>query len=266
MDPLILVRSANGVGRLTFNRPEQRNAMSSEMLALFHEKLQELDAEPEIRCIVIEGAGGNFSAGGDIRAWAELKGKSPSERGEDFKSRFRMALPTATLFDSIEKPLIAVLRGYSVGAGLSFVLGADFVIADQTATLVFAHIRIGLVPDMGLTYYLPRVVGERRALQLALLGSQVDAVRAKELGLIDEVVAPEALEDTVAALTAKIIAAPARAAAETKRLLRLSRHNTFVAQFNAEAEGAASCVGDEDFMEAVGAFTERRQPIFGRRT
>jgi 2-(1,2-epoxy-1,2-dihydrophenyl)acetyl-CoA isomerase len=266
MQPQVLARSANGVGRLTFNRPEQRNAMSPQMLELFHEKLKELDAQPEIRCIVIDGAGGNFVAGGDIKAWARLQGKSPSERSDDFRARLSAALPTARLFDSIEKPLIAGVRGYCIGAGLSFVLGADFVIADQTATLVFGHIRMGLVPDMGLTYYLPRVVGERRALQLTLLGGQLDAVQAKEVGLVDDVVAPDALEDAIAGLTAKIIAAPARAATETKRLLRLSRHNTFTSQFNAEIEGAASCVGDEDFLEAVNAFSERRQAKFGRRS
>jgi 2-(1,2-epoxy-1,2-dihydrophenyl)acetyl-CoA isomerase len=266
MEPLVLARSANGIGRLTFNRPDQRNAMSPEMLALFHEKLQELNAEPEVRCIIIDGAGGNFVAGGDIKAWAQLRAKSASERSEDFKARLGTALPTVKLFDSIETPLIAAIRGYSIGAGLSFVLAADFVIADQAATLVFAHIRMGLVPDMGLTYYLPRVVGERRALQLTLLGSQLNAMQAKEVGLVDEVVAPDALEDAIAGLTAKIIAAPARATAETKRLLRLSRHNTFVSQFNAEIEGVASCVGDDDFMEAVSAFTERRQAKFGRRS
>jgi 2-(1,2-epoxy-1,2-dihydrophenyl)acetyl-CoA isomerase len=264
MEPLVLSRSANGVGRLTFNRPDQRNAMSSQMLAQFHEKLQELDADPGVRCIVIDGAGGNFVAGGDVKAWAQLKGKSASERSQDFKARLGTALPTAKLFDSIDKPLIAAIRGYSIGAGLSFVLGADFVIADETAMLVFAHIRMGLVPDMGLTYYLSRVVGERRALQLTLLGSQLDAQRAKEIGLVYDVVAPDALEDAIAGLTAKIIAAPARAAAETKRLLRLCRHNTFVSQFNAEIEGVASCVADDDFMEAVNAFSERRQPKFGR--
>jgi 2-(1,2-epoxy-1,2-dihydrophenyl)acetyl-CoA isomerase len=266
MEPLVLARSANGIGRLTFNRPDQRNAMSSQMLALFHEKLQELNADPEVRCIVIDGAGGNFVAGGDVKAWAQLKGKSASERSEDFRARLGTARPTAMLLDSIEKPLIAAIRGYSIGAGLSFVLAADFVIADDTATLVFAHIRMGLAPDMGLTYYLSRLVGERRALQLTLLGSQLDAVRAKELGLVDDVVAPDALEDTVAALTAKIIAAPARAAAETKRVLRASRHNTFASQFDAEIEAVASCVGDDDFMEAVNAFTERRQAKFGRRS
>ena len=266
MEPLVLSRSANGVGRLTFNRPEQRNAMSPQMLEVFHEKLQELDSQPEVRCIVIDGAGGNFMAGGDIKAWARLQGMSPAQRSEDFTARFSAAAPTARLFDSIGKPLIAAVRGYSVGAGVSFVLGADFVIADQTATLVFGHIRMGLVPDMALTYYLPRVVGERRALQLTLLGSQLDAVRAKELGLIDEVVAPDALEDAVAGLTAKIIAAPARAVVETKRLMRLSRDNTFDSQFNAEAAAAASCVSEEDFMEALTAFSERRKPEFGRRS
>jgi 2-(1,2-epoxy-1,2-dihydrophenyl)acetyl-CoA isomerase len=266
MEPPVLARSINGIGRLTFNRPEQRNAMSPQMLELFHEKLKELDDDREIHCIVIDGAGGNFVAGGDIKAWARLQGKSPSERSDDFRARLRAALPTATLFDSIEKPVIAAVRGYSIGAGLSFVLAADFAIADQTAAFVFGHIRMGLVPDMGLTYYLPRVVGERRALQLTLLGSQLDAARAKELGLVDDVVAPDALEDAIASLTAKIIAAPAKATAETKRLMRLSRHNTFASQFDAETEGAASCVSDEDFMEAVTAFSERRQPKFGRRS
>jgi 2-(1,2-epoxy-1,2-dihydrophenyl)acetyl-CoA isomerase len=266
MEDQALARSANGVGRLTFNRPEQRNAMSPQMLAQFHEKLQELDGDREIRCIVIDGAGGNFVAGGDIQAWGRLQDQSPSERSDDFRARLSAALPTARLFDSIEKPVIVALRGYTIAAGLSFVLAADFVIADQTAALVFGHIRMGLVPDMGLTYYLPRVVGERRALQLTLLGSQLDAARAKELGLVDEVVAPGALEDAIGRLTEKIIAAPAKAIAETKRLLRLSRHNTFASQFNAETEGAASCVREEDFMEAVTAFSERRQPKFGRRS
>ena len=266
MEPLVLARSANGVGRLTFNRPEQRNAMSKEMLDAFCDKLREFDAQPGIRCIVIDGAGGNFVAGGDIKAWARLQGRSSAERSEDFRARLHAALPAVRLFDSIEKPLIAAIRGYSIGAGLSFVLGADFVIADPTATLIFGHIRMGLVPDMGLSYYLPRVVGDRRALQLSLLGSQLDAVAAKEIGIVDEVVAAEALEDAVAGLTAKIVAAPAKAIAQTKRLLRQSRQNSFAAQFSAETEGAAACVGDEDFMEAVAAFTERRQPKFGHRS
>ena len=242
MEPPVLARSANGVGRLTFNRPEQRNALSRELLEVFHEKLQEFDAQPEVRCIVIDGAGGNFMAGGDIKAWGRVQDKSSAERHKDFTDLFSAAAPTARLFDSIEKPLIAAVRGYSVGAGLSFVLGADFVIADHTARLVFGHIRMGLVPDMALSYYLSHVVGERRALQLTLLGSQLDAVRAKELGLVDDVVSPDALEDAVAALAAKIIAAPAQVDVETKRLMRLSRHNTFESQLNAEAAGAANCV------------------------
>jgi 2-(1,2-epoxy-1,2-dihydrophenyl)acetyl-CoA isomerase len=266
MEPLVLAKSANGVGRLTFNRPEQRNAMSPQMLECFHDRLRELDAEPGVRCIVIDGAGGNFIAGGDIKAWARLQGKSASERSEDFNARLSAALPAARLLDSIEKPVIAAVRGYSIGAGVSFVLAADFVIADQTATIVFAHIRMGLVPDMGLTYYLPRVVGARRALQLTLLGSQLNAAQAQEAGLVDEVVAPDVLEETIANLTAKIVAAPATATAQTKRLLRLSRENSFTAQFNAEIAGVASCVADEDFMEAVAAFTERRHTRFGRRS
>jgi 2-(1,2-epoxy-1,2-dihydrophenyl)acetyl-CoA isomerase len=266
MEDPVLARSINGVGRLTFNRPDRRNALSPQMLQLFHEKLHEFDGDPEIRCIVVDGAGGNFVAGADVKAWGRLQDKSASELSDDFNARLMAAFPTVRLFDSIEKPVIAALRGYTIGAGLSFVLAADFVIADQTAALVFGHIRMGLVPDMGLTYFLPRVVGERRALQLTLLGSQLDAVQAKEVGLVDEVVAPAAFEDAIDGLTAKIIAAPARAAAETKRLMQMSRHNSFASQFNAEAECAAICVRDGDFMEAVTAFAERRQAKFGSRS
>src|SRR5271163_2472997 len=91
MEPLVLARSSNGVGRLTFNRPDQRNAMSPQMLELFHEKLQELDAQPEVRCIVIDGAGGNFTAGGDIKAWGQLQGTTSAQRRDDFAARFSAA-------------------------------------------------------------------------------------------------------------------------------------------------------------------------------
>jgi 2-(1,2-epoxy-1,2-dihydrophenyl)acetyl-CoA isomerase len=266
VEHLVLARSVNGVGRLTFNRPERRNALSPQMLAQFHAKLQELDQDRGTRCIVIDGAGGNFVAGADIQAWGRLQDKSPSELSDDFRASLRGALPTARLFDSVEKPVIVALGGYTIGAGLSFVLAADFVIADQTAVLGFGHIRMGLAPDMGLTYYLPRVVGERRALQLTLLGSQLNALQAKELGLVDEVVAPDALEAAIGSMTAKIITAPAKATTETKRLLRLSRHNTFESQFNAEIEAAASCVSDPDFMEALASFSARRQAKSGPRS
>jgi 2-(1,2-epoxy-1,2-dihydrophenyl)acetyl-CoA isomerase len=265
MEPQLLASVSGGVGTLTFNRPAQRNAMSAEMMELLHENLKTMAADSAVRCVVLTGAGGNFVAGGDIKSWSRLQGLSPEERGADFKAHLNAVFPTIELLDSMPKPVIVALRGHAAGAGLSFVVSADFVIADQTARFHFANIRAALVPDLGLTYYLPRLVGERRALQLCLSGSQLDAAEAQSIGLADEVVSAAALDQSVAALTEKIAAAPVRAAAETKKLLRLSRHATLQCQFAAERDALATCAGEEDFLEAVTAFAERRAPAFDRR-
>ncbi len=265
MDETILARSEGGVGRLTLNRPELRNAMSPEMMVLLHEKLRAMDEDPAIRCIVLDGAGDHFVAGGDIKAWARLQGMTPEQRGDDFRERLRRVQPLIETLDSILKPVIVAVRGYSIGAGLCFVLAADFVIADDTAKFMFANIRAALNPDMGVTYWLARALGERRAYRLALLGSQLDAAQAKELDLVDEVVAPGELEQCVVALTQRILALPARAAIETKRLMRLSLRNGVSDQFAAEIEGIAACAGEDDFLEAVAAFSEKRAPRFGMR-
>jgi 2-(1,2-epoxy-1,2-dihydrophenyl)acetyl-CoA isomerase len=260
---LVLARIEGGVGRLTLNRPEQRNAMSVDMSMLLCQKLRELERDPAIRCIVLDGAGKHFVAGGDIKAWSRLLTMSPSERGEDFRSRLGASFPLVEQLESLSKPLIVVVRGYSVGAGLCFVLAADFVIADETAKFVFGNTRAALNPDMGLTYWLPRVVGERRAYRLALLGSQLGPAEAKDLGIVDEVLAPDALESALTALTNSILATPARAAMETKRLIRQGRHHSIGTQFSAEVEGIAACAGEADFLEAVTAFAQKRPPKFG---
>ena len=264
MTPLILTASNNGVCRLTFNRPTQRNAMSVEMLEALHEQIRVAEADPTVRCLVIDGAGGHFMAGGDIKSWARLRTLSPAARGEDFRQRLNSVYPLVDRLNAISKPLIVAVRGYCVGAGLSFVLAADFVVADETAKFIFANIRAGLVPDMGITYYLPRAIGRRAASRLSLLGSQLDASQARDLGLVDEVATAEGFEVEIAKLTDKMTAAPALAVKETKKLLHSSEHSTLSAQFSAEVHGLAVCAGDPDFLEAVEAFSERRTPSFNR--
>jgi 2-(1,2-epoxy-1,2-dihydrophenyl)acetyl-CoA isomerase len=259
----VLARIEGGVGRLTLNRPEQRNAMSVEMSTLLSQRLRDMEQDAAIRCIVLDGAGKHFVAGGDIKAWGRLLPMSPSQRGEDFRVRLGASFPLIEQLESLTKPLVVAVRGYSVGAGLCFVLAADFVIADDTAKFLFASTKAALNPDMGLTYWLPRVVGARRAYRLALLGSQLGPAEAKDLGIVDDVVAPDALEDALAALTNGILATPSRAAMETKRLIRQSGHNTLAAQFSAEVDGIAACAGEADFVEAVSAFSQKRPPKFG---
>ena len=266
MAPPVLAASAGGVCRLTFNRPAQRNAMSVEMLEALHEELRRAEFDPAIRCIVIDGAGEHFMAGGDIKSWARLRTMSPSARGDDFKQRLNAVFPLVERLDAIAKPVIVAVRGYCVGAALSFVLAADFVIADESAKFIFANIRAGLVPDMGITYYLPRAIGRRAASRLSLLGSQLDASQARELGIVDEVAAPEGFEAAIASLSEKLTAAPALALKETKKLLYLSQHSTLLTQFAAEVRGLALCAGEPDFLEAVEAFSERRVPQFNRKS
>ena len=263
MSEQVLSRIEGGVGRLTLNRPEQRNAMSVEMSTLLRQKLRDMEQDTAIRCIVLDGAGEHFVAGGDVKAWGRLLTMSPSQRGEDFRIRLGSSFPLIEQLESLTKPLIVAVRGYTVGAGLCFVLAADFVIADETAKFLFGNTKVALNPDMGLTYWLPRVVGERRAYRLALLGSQLGSAEAKDLGMVDDVVAPDALEDALTALTNRILATPVRAAMETKRLIRQSRHNTITAQFSAEVDGIAACAGEADFLEAVTAFSQKRPPKFG---
>lgn len=264
MDTTILARSEGGVGRLTLNRPEQRNALTPDMMALLCQKLREMEADPLVRCIVLDGAGDHFVAGGDIKAWSSLLPMTASERGDDFRARFDKVAPLIAALDSISKPLIVAVKGYSAGAGLCLVLAADFVIADATAKFLFANIRVGLNPDLGLTYWLPRLIGERQALRLTLLGSQLDAQEAKDIGIVDEVAPAGEIEAALDNLTKKLLATPSRAAFETKRLMRLSRDNTLAAQFSAEVDGIVACAGEADFVEAVTAFSERRPPKFGR--
>jgi len=259
----VLSRIEGGVGRLTLNRPEQRNAMSVEMSTLLRQKLRDMEQDTAIRCIVLDGAGEHFVAGGDVKAWGRLLTMSPSQRGEDFRIRLNSSFPLIEQLESLTKPLIVAVRGYTVGAGLCFVLAADFVIADETAKFLFGNTKVALNPDMGLTYWLPRVVGGRRAYRLALLGSQLGSAEAKDLGIVDDVVAPDALEDALSALTNRILAIPARAAMETKRLFRQSQHNTVTAQFSAEVDGIAACAAEADFLEAVTAFAQKRPPKFG---
>lgn len=263
-EPVILARAENGVGRLTLNRPKQRNAMSPEMAGLLFEHIIQQENDPQIRCIVLDGAGGSFIAGGDVKSWGRLTAMTPEERGDDFRIRMAQAKPLIEFIGTMTKPFIVAPRGFSAGAGIGFVLGADFVIADDTAKFLFANIRMSLIPDLGITYYLPRLVGPRKAMRLTLLGEQIDAAQALSLGIVDEVVAPDALEDAIAKLTGTLAAMPAKALAETKKLLRHSRYNSLSDQLSEENEGLAVCAEEADFIEAITAFSEKRPPRFGQ--
>jgi 2-(1,2-epoxy-1,2-dihydrophenyl)acetyl-CoA isomerase len=264
MESLILASVSGGVGRLTFNRPAQRNAMSVEMMKQLRTQLESLDADPTVRCVVIDGAGDNFVAGGDIKAWDRLRSMTPEERGDDFRRRLGDVQPLISLLDNYRVPLVAAVRGYAAGAGLCFVAAADFVIADESATFLFANVRTSLVPDMGLSHFLPRAIGYRQAVRLSLLSGSVSATEAHRIGLVTDLVAAGDFERSIKALTDTLIALPATAVRETRRIMRHAGSGELERRYQAECDGLAASAATEDFIEAITAFSQRRQPVFRR--
>lgn len=264
MERLVLATVADGLCWLRLNRPAQRNAMSPEMMEQLHAELIAAHDDESIGAVVLGGTGDHFSAGGDIKAWSRFSGMSGAERGEDFRRRVAPIEELFTLIDGYRKPIIAAVRGNAAGGGLSLILAADFVLAETGARFIFANIRAALSLDLAMSYHLPRIVGFREAARLSLLGASVDTAAAERMGLVGEIVAEGELDARVQALGARLTAAPREAMAQTRALLRQSFGSSLEVQYRAEVGALSRCAEQDDLMEAVNAFGERRDPIFGR--
>lgn len=261
-DDSYLVEVVQGVLRLSFNRPELGNAIPAQavptLISLFHAAQN----EPSIRSILIRGEGRMFSAGGDVGAFKRSLSQSKTERQADFLERMprlRALVEAVTIFD---RPIIASIRGAAAGAGLLYPLAADLVIGDPTANFVFAHQRIGLSPDGGVTLLLPQIVGQRMARMLMLTAAKVDADEALRIGMLHRIVSAETLEDEAMQSAVRLARAPQRAIRLAKTMLMAARSRTTREILDAESAGIVECVGDDDFTEGVGAFTEKRSAIF----
>lgn len=252
----------DGVLRITFDRPGARNAISREMTVPLTRILTAARADDRVRCIVFGGAGGVFSAGGDVAGFRRALAEPVAERQAGFRARLDDAAVMVEALLQVDRPVVAALRGPVAGAGLAFVLAADLVVADETARLIFAHRAIGLTPDGGVTWLLPRVVGWRVARRLALTAATVAAPEALALGLVDRIVPGAAFDDEVAAAAAGFARAPRDAIARTRRLLDAAMDATLSAQLAREREAIADSVATADFEEGVSAFLEKRPARF----
>lgn len=252
--PLQLTREG-AVATLRFNRPAALNAIDVPMARALLAAARELAADRSVRAVVLCGAGKGFVAGGDL---ATLQA-DPVQGAADLIGPLHEAL---TLFAAMDAPLIAQVHGVAAGAGLSLMLQADFVLAAEGTRFNLAYINIGASCDVGASWSLPRLVGLRRALEIALLGDTLTAVDAERLGLVNRVVPAAELEAQVKALAQRLANGPTRALGQMRRLLRTSFDRSLPQQLDAEAAAFGQCAQTADFRAGVEAFFARQPPHF----
>ncbi|MGE0232371.1 MAG: enoyl-CoA hydratase/isomerase family protein [Flavobacteriaceae bacterium] len=257
-----LSRLADGVLTLTFNAPEARNPFRPNMAADFAAIFEEARADPQVRCLLFRGAGDHLTSGGDIANFQRSLEMPKEELQAHFHERLMRAKTMAENLIALDKPVLVRMRGAVAGAGMLIPLAADLVIADESALFVFAYNRIGLTPDGGVSWLLPRVTGPRQARRLLLSAATVDADEALRLGLVDRVVPADALDLEVEKAAAQFASTSRHAAARTKALLRQSMSASLPEQLIAERDGIVASVGTGDFAEGVAAFMEKRRPRF----
>ncbi|QYZ71146.1 enoyl-CoA hydratase-related protein [Neotabrizicola shimadae] len=252
-EPTILVQAEGGVTILTLNRPRLRNALNRQLRA---ELLAALKAATQARCVVLTGTGGAFSSGQDL---ADAGPLDELDLERTLREEYE---PLIAAIADCPAPVIAAVNGVAAGAGANLALACDLVIAAESATFLQAFTRIGLMPDAGGTFWLPRQVGQARAMGAMLLAEPIPAAQAADWGMIWEAV-PDAEFETRWRARAKTLAAgPTVALAAVKRALRASPGSTLPAQLALEARLQGQCGATQDFREGVAAFLEKRPARF----
>jgi 2-(1,2-epoxy-1,2-dihydrophenyl)acetyl-CoA isomerase len=254
----ILFDIKSGVARLTLNRPDRLNSFNTAMHAEVREALGSLKGS-DARVMVLTGAGRGFCAGQDLNDRAVAPGGAAADLGESVEKNYK---PLVLALRSLAVPVIAAVNGVAAGAGANIALACDLVIAARSASFVQGFSKLGLVPDSGGTWTLPRLVGNARAMGLALLGDKLSADQAAQWGLIWRSVDDAELSAVVDALATQLAAAPTRGLARTKQALYEGWDRTLEDQLNIERDYQRELGYTADYAEGVAAFTQKRPPQF----
>jgi 2-(1,2-epoxy-1,2-dihydrophenyl)acetyl-CoA isomerase len=259
-EAILGLTTTGGVAEITLNRPAQLNAVNCELAERLVDALATIAHDRTIKVVVLKGAGRAFMAGGDLKEFHDA--------GEHAQGAVqRLIVPFHRIIRAIRElgpPVIASVHGAVAGGGLALALACDYVIAAADTVFTPAYLRIATNPDGGTTWSVTRLLGERRALEWLMLGDPIKAHEAAAIGLINRVVAREALDDEVGRLAQRIVVGPAQAQASLKRLIWRAAHSPINDQLEAEAAGFLSLSATADFREGVAAFFERREPRFER--
>jgi len=258
MNDTVLLSIDGAIATVTLNRPAQLNALNDAMMFDLRDVLARMEQDANIRVVILNGAGKAFMAGGDV-AMFHAKKDEVSSLFHELGGTFHESIKTLR---SMGKPVIASVQGACAGGGLSVMLACDLAIAADTSQFTLAYARIGTSPDGGSTHFLPRIVGSRKAMELALLTDAFGAAKALELGLVNWVVPEATLEAETLKIAQRLAAGPSHAFANTKALINATFDRTMDAQLDAEVKAFADCASGHDFKEGVTAFVEKRKPQF----
>ncbi len=261
--PAVRVDIEGPVATLTLNRPKALNALNGAMTEALFRGLSQVDTDPAVRVVVIRGANHAFMAGGDVTLFAEALGAGQDEGTRAmFESLIADVHQSISLMRRMPKPLLAAVEGPCAGFGVSLMLACDLAVAADSAFFTLAYCHIGTNPDGGSTYHLPRVVGSRRAMEIALFGDRFDARQAERWNLVNRVFPDSQFEEGLAKLVAHLAHGPTAAYAKTKDLISGSFDRGLDRQLTAEQERFAASALTGDFAEGVKAFMDKRRPDF----
>ena len=256
MTDTILRGTTSGVLTLTLNRPDSLNSFTVEMKEALLAAFKDAARDKSVRVVILTGAGRAFSAGQDLK---ERQGPNVNDLGAELRTRYN---PIILAMRRLEKPIIGAINGVAAGAGVSVALACDIVIASEVASFIEAFGRIGLVPDTGSTWFLPRLVGPARAAEMVLTTDPVDATTAARIGLINRVVPADKLMDEAMALAARLAQAAPIALALAKRALNRALESTLEEALEYEAQLQSIAGRSSDHAEGVAAFVEKRPAAF----
>jgi 2-(1,2-epoxy-1,2-dihydrophenyl)acetyl-CoA isomerase len=258
-EPSILLEIADGYAVITLNRPDRLNSFNPEMHARLREALATVAAREDVRALLLTGAGRAFCSGQDLSERRFAPDAPPPDLGASLDANFN---PLVRALRALPKPVVCAVNGTAAGAGANVALACDIVLAARTASFIQAFCKLGLVPDSGGTYFLPRLVGAARATGLAMLGDKLSAEDAARIGLIWKCVDDAVLAEEARAIARHFAMQPTRGLAAIKRALQASASNTLDAQLDLERDLQRELGRTDDYREGVTAFMDKRPPRF----